>query len=216
MSGTAAEQGALQIIESILSEADTQAKKLRENAERAAQAELDEARRQAQAARQGILDKAELAAQKTRAREAATARTEARRILLAAREELVARALHKISEELKALRNDPTSCRTSLANLAREAAIAVDEAAVVLRIAPSDAAIADAAFLEELSGSIRAASGRAPQLSIEVAPRDLGGGCEAASMNGRVVFDNTFRRRLERGMRELRAAVIAQTGQSHG
>jgi vacuolar-type H+-ATPase subunit E/Vma4 len=216
MSGEAVDTGERQIVESILSDAEIEARRHREDAERAAQAELDGARRKADTVRQEILKAAEQTAAKAYAREVATAKAEARRILLAGREEFVGRALVQIGEGLAALRNDAQRYRESLGNLAREAALAVDEPEVVLKVGKRDEAIADAGFLEELSRSIGLATGRAPKLTLEVASGDLGGGCVAVSGNGRVVFDNTFRRRMERGMREIRGAIVKETVQDDG
>ena len=216
MSGELSDSGALQIIDSILSEAEAQAGKRRDEGARAAKAELARAERQAETVREGIVKQGEQVAAKAYAREMATAKTEVRRILLATREERVQRATVQIEEELQALRSDPTRYRTSLRNLALEAVLAVDAPEVVLKLAKSEAGMADSAFIEGLARSVQEATGHAPALTVDLSLEDLGGGCLAMSGNGRVVFDNTFHRRMERAAQEIRAAVIKEAAQENG
>jgi len=214
MSDQTVDTGEREIIASILTEADTQAQRKRAEADRAAQAELDKARRQAETVRGRIMKEAEQTASRAIAKENAAARAEARRVLLTAREELVGHALQEIDKRLKALREDPEQYRVSLANLAKEAILAVDQPEVILKVSAGDNAITDATFLEDVSRDVKAAGGHVNKVTLEVAPGDLGGGCVVTSGNGRVVFDNTFRRRLEREMPAVRAALIEEMKQT--
>jgi len=203
--------GAPQIIASIQADAEVQVQRSKTDAERAGQMELKKVQRQADTVRKEVLAKAEESAAKARARELATAKTEARRILLAARETLIAQALGQIEEALKALRADTGRYRTSLLHLAGEAIPAVGCDEVVLKVSKGEEAVVDGAFLEELAAGVRASAGRRFQVDLCVEERDLGGGCVAESVDGRVVFDNTFRRRLERAMPGIRAAIVKES-----
>jgi vacuolar-type H+-ATPase subunit E/Vma4 len=147
--------------------------------------------------------------EKIRTREVSTARIEARRLLLNARERAVVRVFDEIMSGLGFMREDPGRYRDSLTRLAVEAVRAVGGEGIVLRLSERDRGLADEGFMQAVSDGAGMAAG-AGSLRLEFDTADTGGGCVATSADGRVVFDNTFPRRLERMRSELRALIVEE------
>ncbi len=216
MSGDALDSGGRQIIESILSDADAQALRLVENAESTASALRAKARKEGERTRDALLARATEQCGRIRAQGLATARIEAKRLLLAAREDLAGRFLEQIEEKLAATVRSSETYSQSLWNLAAEAVAAIGLPEVVLRISQADAGILGDGFAGRLvaDGAVRAAgvSRIAPQFDENA----LGGGCIAQSPDGRIVFDNTYSKRMQRKRRELRAMIVRDVMNGHG
>ena len=195
------------IIGQIIGDAEDQARRLIENAGIGVTAEEKKAEREKARFEEDLRAGWDSRVEKIRTREVSTARIEARRLLLNARELAVARVFDEIRAGLGHLREDPGRYRESLKRLAVEAVSAVGGDEVVLRLSERDRGLADEAFTK----AVMEASGRAGDagaLKLEFHAVDSGGGCVAASPDGRVVFDNTFARRLERMRSELRSYII--------
>mgnify|MGYP000864743278 CR=1 FL=1 len=216
MSGDALDAGGLQIVESILSDADAQASRIIDSAENAAQAAREKARIEGERGRDESLVKARERCAKLRAQELATARIEAKRLLLAAREDVAERVLGQIEERLEAVRRSPETYARSLRNLAVEAVAAIGRPEVVLRISQTDAALVSGAFASQVASDGRAAAAGVTSVTLQLDARDWGGGCIAQSPDGRVVYDNTYRTRMQRKRRELRAMIVRDVMDSHG
>mgnify|MGYP000847710577 FL=1 len=216
MSGDALDAGGLQIVESILSDADAQASRIIDSAENAAQAAREKARIEGERGRDESLVKARERCAKLRAQELATARIEAKRLLLAAREDVAERVLGQIEERLEAMRRSPETYARSLRNLAVEAVAAIGRPEVVLRISQTDAALVSGAFASQVASDGRAAAAGVSSVTLQLDARDWGGGCIAQSPDGRVVYDNTYRTRMQRKRRELRAMIVRDVMDSHG
>jgi len=200
----------LEIVEKILADAESQAQRVIENANRAAEAETEKARKEAQRIQDDILAEAEQKAENLRSRELSTAKIEAKRTLLRAREEAVSKVLGQVETILKGIREDRDRYGRSLANLAVEAVTAVGEPEVVLKVSQADEGVVDNTFIDGVSSRVRELSGDETRIELEFDLEDMGGGCVAKSTQGRVIFDNTFRRRLERMKPQLRAAIIRE------
>ena len=201
------------ITEKILADAQAQARKLVDNAGRSAEAESRKTEREIAKIEEDIRAGWDAKVEKLRMREVSTARVEARRIILNAREEAVKRVFAEIGQGLEHLRTDPGRYRESLRNLAAEALTAIGGGEAVLRICERDSAVAGEAFAQDL-GTYLGRTGEGPRFRIEYEGRDNGGGCIASSPDGRIVFDNTFGRRLERLRSELRALIIEGLAES--
>lgn len=210
MNKNAAAEPELEIIQSILAEAESKAQRTRDSAKNAIEAEDSKALREREEMARDILAKAAETARKLGSREIATANMEAQRILLKAREEAVDAVVMQIESKLKVLRGNPEMYRSSLAFLAAEAVSAVGEAEVRLYVSSADRPFVDSAFVGSIRSSARDHSGREPVLHIDYRQTDLGGGCIAASLDGRIVFDNTFSRRLERMKTQLRTSIVKE------
>ncbi|MGD9140826.1 MAG: V-type ATP synthase subunit E family protein [bacterium] len=196
------------IIEEILADAEAQARKLVENAGRSAVAEEKKTEKEIEKIREDARAGWDSRVEKIRMREVSTARIEARRILLDAREQAVAKMFAEIEEGLDHLREDPGRYRESLRNLAVEAVAAIGGEGVVLRFSEKDRGLADEALLGEIRAGVEAvAGGTAFQAEFTAG---AGGGCVAASADGRVVFDNTLGRRLERMRSGIRAMIVGR------
>lgn len=216
MSGDALDAGGLQIVESILSDADAQASRIIDSAENAARAAREKARIEGERGRDESLVKARERCAKLRAQELATARIEAKRLLLAAREDVAERVLGQIEERLEAVRRSPETYARSLRNLAVEAVAAIGRPEVVLRISQTDAVLVGGAFASQVASDGRAAAAGVTRVTLQLDARDWGGGCIAQSPDGRVVYDNTYRTRMQRKRRELRAMIVRDVMDSHG
>ncbi len=198
------------IIQKILDDAEAQAKRILDGANRTADSHRKKAETQAESIRQEILDQARAKAEALRAKEVATARLESKRILLGAREEVVNRAFKRIEQELANLRNSQDYRRILLA-LAREAIGAIAESKVALRVSKTDEKLIDEAFMAELRHMLGQESGRDKvEIDIKLDPQLDDGGCIATSEDGRVVFDNTFTRRFRRIRSEIRSMLIGE------
>jgi vacuolar-type H+-ATPase subunit E/Vma4 len=198
------------IVQSILAEAEAQAQRIIESARKIVEAENERTRKEVEANRQEILAKADERAKKIRAREVATAHVESQRVLLKAREDAVTNVVARIEEGLRALRKDAAQYRQSLLNLACEAIGSVGGNEVRLVVSNADREFLDHEFLDAVGTALRAQLGSAPAIVPEFREDDLDGGCVALSPNGRVVYENTFPRRLERMRRRLRASIVRE------
>ena len=131
-----------------------------------------------------------------------------------ARELAVAAVFDEIKAGLGHLRENPGSYRESLRNLAVEAVAAVGGDEAVLRISERDRGFADDAFAEDVRERLKTAAG-GTDFRVEFDSGDNGGGCAAASADGRIVFDNTYGRRLERLRSEIRAMIVVELDKSN-
>jgi len=145
-----------------------------------------------------------------KSKEIASAQIESKRLLLKAREQAISGILEVIGQGLDRVREDPSRYRKALRKLAAEAVTALDLPEVVLRLAPEDAAIAEGGFTGEVAGDVKTVSGKDVEIKIETDAGLSSGGCIAASVDGRIIFDNTFRRRLERMRPELRSLIARE------
>lgn len=193
----------------ILADAEAQAGKIMENAGRSAAAEKNKTRMEIDKIRQDARAGWEAKVEKIRKREVSIARIEARRILLEAREQAVARMFAEIEEGLGHLREDPGRYRECLRTLAAEAVAAIGGEGVVLKFSEKDRGLADESLLGEIRAAVESVAGGAV-FRAEFAAGDNGGGCVAASADGRVVFDNTLGRRLERMRSGIRAMIVGK------
>jgi len=198
------------MVERILGDARSEADRAIKNAERSAEAERRKAEAEAGKAREEILERIRRKAEALKSKEIATANIEAKRMLLKAREQAIAGVLGKIAERLAEVRKDVPEYRKALRSLAVEAVTAVDLPVVTLRVAPEDVAIADGGFIEQVTADVKASTGKDVKISIEKDAELASGGCVAASEDGRIIFDNTFRRRLERIKPEFRSLIARE------
>ena len=203
------------IIEQIIGDAEAQARKLIENARLSVTAEEKKTERELAKFEEDVRSGWEARVEKIRMREVSTARIESRRILLNAREEAVARVFGDITASLGHLREDPGCYRESLRGLAVEAVVAVGGEEAVLRISERDRGFADDAFIEGVSGRAKTLAA-GTSFRVEFDSGDNGGGCIATSADGRIVFDNTYGRRLDRLRPEIRAMIVGELDRDNG
>jgi vacuolar-type H+-ATPase subunit E/Vma4 len=199
-----------EIIEKILSDGEAQAKQVTDNARRSEQSEKRKAEAEAKKIRDQVIGQAEAKARTWKSKEVASAHIEAKRTSLRAREEAIAKVFEAIEREVAKLRESPQLYREALVNLAVEAVSAVGEAEARLKVGTDDGDIVDEAFLGEVDRRIEQSLGRSVKIALERDPGLSGGGCAALSADGRIIFDNTFRRRLERLKPELRSVVVKE------
>jgi V/A-type H+-transporting ATPase subunit E len=203
------------IIEQIIGDAEAQAGKLIENARLSVTAEEKKTERELAKFEEDVRSGWEARVEKIRMREVSTARIESRRILLNAREEAVVRVFGDIKAGLGHLREDPGRYRESLRSLAVEAVAAVGGEEAVLRVSERDRGFADDAFIEDVRGRVNTlAAGTG--FRVEFDSGDNGGGCIATSADGRIVFDDTYGRRLDRLRPEIRAMIVGELDRDNG
>lgn len=202
------------ITEKILADAHSQAERLIENADRAAAAERKKTDSEISKIEEDIRAGWDTKVEKLRMREVSIARIEARRILLNAREKAVTKMFDEIERGLEALRENPGRYREGLKNLAAEAVEAVGGDEVILKFSERDKGLVNDAFLKDLEDGIKSIAG-STRFRVEF-DRDLrGGGCICISADGRIVFDNTFERRLDRLRPELRSMIVGELTRNH-
>jgi vacuolar-type H+-ATPase subunit E/Vma4 len=205
--GTAPEEG---IIEKILGDGEAQARRVVDNARRSEQSEMRKAEAEADKIRKEIVSKAEAKAGTLRSKVIATGHIEAKRMILRAREQAISRVFETIARELEKVRENPADYRKALGNLAVEAITAVGGPEVTLKICKEDQSLADDALLAEISRRAGDETGSETKVTLEIDPGLTGGGCIAVSGRGRIVFDNTFGRRLERMKPALRSVIVRE------
>ena len=189
------------LTQAILAQAEAEAEKTRENAEAEAARIISEAEREA--ARQQDLAKATEAARTERENVStlATARLEARRQFLEAREELIERVFAQLKERLETARLAP-SYSPLLLNLVREAVAALEGEDFVVAVAQQDYDLAKKA--------LASVSIEGKRIEVRADERVRAGGCIVSQSDGRCLYDNTFDSIIARHRPRLRA-LVAET-----
>jgi len=151
-----------------------------------------------------------------KSKEIAGGHIEAKRVLLRAREEAISRVFDTILGELEKLHRDGARYRQALVGLAAEAVGAIGEKEVEVVLGKEDQGLADERLIVDISKRLDSES--VPGIKMEiVVDRSLdGGGCVARSKDSRIIFDNTFRRRLERMKPSLRSTIVSEVLKSDG
>ena len=205
-----------EIIGKIMSDGEARAQRVLDNAKRSVEAEKRKAETEAGKVRKEMLDQVKRKVAALKSKEIAGGHIEAKRVLLRAREEAISRVFDTISAELEKLHRDGTRYRQALVNLAAEAVGAIGEKEVEVVLGKDDQDLADERLVADISKRLDAEG--VPGIEIElVVDRSLdGGGCVARSKDSRVIFDNTFRRRLERMKPSLRSTIVSEVLKSDG
>jgi vacuolar-type H+-ATPase subunit E/Vma4 len=204
---TAPEEG---IIAKILGDAEAEAKRVVDNARRSERSEKRKAESEAAKIRGDIVGKAEAKAGTLKSKVIATGHIEAKRMVLRAREEAITKVLEMIERELKTMRKNPAEYRQALANLAVEAVSAVGESEVTLKFGEADDHLADDGLIGEITRRAAERSKREIKITREIDPAITSGGCVAVSKEGRINFDSSFARRLERMKPALRSVIVRE------
>ena len=163
-----------EIVEKILADAESQAQRAIENARRVAQAEADKARKEGRKIQAEILAQAEDKVEKLKLREVSTAKIEAKRILLGAREEAVAKVFTQIEGDLNEIRQNSDQYRRALGNLAADAILGVGEREIVLKVSRADKALVDDAFIDDVRRRVSERSGAEPKGLRQYLPEKVG------------------------------------------
>jgi vacuolar-type H+-ATPase subunit E/Vma4 len=200
------------MVEKILGDARSEADRAIKNAGRSVEAERRKAEAEAEKVRQEILERVQRKVDRLKAKETASAQIESKRMLLKAREQAISGILETVAQELEKVREDHSRYRKVLRKLAAEAVAAVDLPEVVLRLTPEDAALVKEGFAGEVTADVKAMVGKGIEIKVETETEEglASGGCIAASGDGRIIFDNTFNRRLERMRPELRSLIVRE------
>jgi vacuolar-type H+-ATPase subunit E/Vma4 len=69
--------------------------------------------------------------------------------------------------------------------------------------------------LRAIRAAVDARSGGGVHVDVEFVCDSIDAGCVASTPDGRIVYDNTYQRRLERQRRSLRRAIQREIEQSH-
>ena len=115
-----------------------------------------------------------------------------------------------IERELDNVREKPTEYRAALLNLTVEAAVAVGTHKVAISYTDNDLKLADRKFAEDAVAAVSEILKTDIKVEVRADPALSGGGCVATSEDGRIVFDNTFKRRLERMKPALRSVIVRE------
>lgn len=193
------------IIEKILGDARSEARRIIEKAQRALDSQRKNAEMEASRLRHEIIRRKMEQIDKLRKREISIARIEAKRILLNTREKLISIVLDGVKQRLSVLRREP-GYREVLLNLASEAVRSIGGAHVILRLSKLDEKIVDADFITELVARL----GERPKIEIRTDLDENQAGCIAVSSDYRMIFDNTFDARIRRFERVLRARIAEE------
>jgi V/A-type H+-transporting ATPase subunit E len=198
------------IIEKIASDGEAEARRVVENARRSERSEKRKAEAEAAGIREDVVGKAEAKAAALRSKVIAIGHIEAKRMMLGAREEAVGKVFETIEQELEKVRKSPAEYRKALANLAVEAVSAIGESEVTLKLGDVDRDLADGELMGEITRRAAERAGREVSITLETDSSITSGGCVAVSTDGRINFDNSFARRLERMKPELRSLIVRE------
>jgi V/A-type H+-transporting ATPase subunit E len=199
-----------EIINKILGDGKARADRVLDNARRSADSENRKAEAEAERIRKEMLDQVARKARVLESKEIAGAHIEAKRILLRAREEAIERVFKMIREDLDKLHDDTSRYRQALVGLAAEAVRAIGEPEVVLAVGEEDGDLVESGLAKEIENSLASEGSDEVRIEMIVDPKVSGGGCVARSKDARVIFDNTFSRRLEREKPALRSTIVSE------
>jgi vacuolar-type H+-ATPase subunit E/Vma4 len=216
MSEEPASRSEEEIIGKILGDGKARADRVIESARRSSDSEKRKAEAEAEKARKEILDQADRKAAVLKSKETAGGHIEAKRILLRAREEAISKVFDTIRRELDSTHKDTAAYRKSLVNLGAEAVRAIGEPQVTLVLGKEDEALASKELASDIVGELGSDGAKGVRIEVVVDPDVVGGGCVAKSVDSRVVFDNTFSRRLERMKPSLRSTIVSEVLKSDG
>jgi vacuolar-type H+-ATPase subunit E/Vma4 len=209
MSETVSRGGEDEIIGKILSDGQTRAKRILDGAERTAESERRKAEAEADKVRKETMDQVARKAETVRSKEVAGAHIEAKRILLRAREDAISRVFETIREELKKVHDDESRYRDALVR-------AIGGSGVTVALCEEDRALSGADLAAEIEAKLAREGSGDIKIHIVIDPGVVGGGCVARSGDSRVIFDNTFPRRLERMKPSLRSIIVNEVLKSDG
>ena len=184
----------------ILADAQRKVKRNLTKAERAAKKTLDGAQKEAERIVSLARGQAEMRAKRESASAQASLGAEVRRIELSARERLIERIFERALEEQPA--REESERRQVLEALTSAALAAMEGDRFTATVAPGDAPLLDDVFLER----IRERAGRTVHIRAQTGD-GIKGGVKLAAEDGRLLYDNTLRARLERLTPALRLAV---------
>jgi vacuolar-type H+-ATPase subunit E/Vma4 len=205
-----------EIIDKVLHDGKAAAGRILDNARRSAESEKRKAETEAGRVRKEIMDQVMRKVATLKSKETAGAHIEAKRILLRSREGAISRVFDTIREELDRLHGDSALYRKGLVNLAVEAVRAIGDTQVTLVLGKDDEALATAEFIAEVAGRLASEGLNAVEIDMVIEPGVAGGGCVARSKDSRIIFDNTFSRRLERVKPSLRSTIVSEVLKSDG
>jgi V/A-type H+-transporting ATPase subunit E len=196
------------MVESIRADADAQIREIMDSANAAAQKETEQIEKAADGIREEILVRARDKAKKLREREISLANVEARRVVLAAREQSVNKVCDRIRAALNIIRADGAVYPHSLTVLLWEASNAIGDSKLRVTLSERDRGVVEAI----LTGSPKF---NGEDIDLAFISEHDGGGCVGQSHDGRIAFDNTYARRLALAMRELCAKIIQEMAKHH-
>ncbi len=164
---------------------------------------------EAQSLRNAVMIAAQAEAQAEEKRILAAVNLETRKIILTAREELVAQVIAQLQDRVSAWRAT-SGYRQYLKSLVIQAARAVSCSAMEVVTAAADQAVIDDNFRREVAQSLKDKYGQAAELTFIVDPVFTDAGVRVRSLDRRVVYDNTFGARLQRSYETIRTAILKE------
>lgn len=199
-----------EIIGKILGDGKARAERMIENAGRSADAEKRKAQAEAEKVRREILERVRRKAAVLKSKEIAGGHIEAKRVLLRAREEAISGVFDTIRQELGKIHRDNARYRKALVNLAGEAVRAIGGPEVTVVLGKEDEVLANEELISDIIEELRSQGIEDIRIETAVDSQIAGGGCLARSMDSRVIFNNTFERRLERMKPPLRSTIVSE------
>lgn len=205
-----------EIIRKIMSDGEARAARLLDNAGRSVEGESRKAEAEAEKVRNEMLGQVKRKVETLKSKEIAGGHIEAKRVLLRSREEAISKVFDTILKELDNLHRDGPRYREALISLAVEAVGAIGEKEVTVTLGKDDENLADEKLVSDIGGRLDSQGSPGIAIEIVVDPSLEGGGCVAGSKDLRIIFDNTFKRRLDRLKPSLRSTIVSEVLKSDG
>jgi len=202
---TTTQEGLQALAQRILDDARRQGETIIEEGEAHADLTITQAREEIETTRAQILADAEERAASLRRQAASSARVEAKRVLLAKREELINRTFERAWQQLLQPR-PPEQYAAVLRRLTVEGAARLGGGMLEIRVNSADRSVLSPETLRTAEDELRQ-SGIKANLYLAEQTEAIAGGVIIAKDGGRMVFDNSFEGRLERMKDRLRLEV---------
>jgi V/A-type H+-transporting ATPase subunit E len=201
----AAEKGS-RLIEDIRKDAQTEAAKIKDEAQRAAQERVRQFERQMEDIK-AEAEKAAAAQEESVKRTLQAAFTvEMRRISLAARDQALKNILSRVEEKMAALMSSK-KYRDLLLALVVEAAIGLGADQAEVNASPQELALIDEAFLKEAAAKVKSLVLRDVKITKGSAAPLLLQGIVLAAADGHTAYNNQIRTRLLRRQSDIRKLI---------
>ncbi|HBP90353.1 MAG TPA: hypothetical protein DD706_21995 [Nitrospiraceae bacterium] len=189
--------------EALLGEAQQEAARIIERAEKDAVALKEATEREAQQIVQDAVAQEEAIGRRDARRKMAAADLEAMRLVYTAREEIIQQCFDGLNQALREVPHQPDYSGI-LEKLVKEAADSLQQSEIVLGVRPADRHLVNPDWCQSLGARL--------EITVQVSaePTHIDGGVVVSSQNGRLRFDQSFEALVLRHEEALRSIMAQQ------
>lgn len=197
--------GSIDFLDVILTDAEETAKRILEDAQRAAEAKRNSAREEMAKWEAFFADKTEQGKRRIEKNSQNNIEMEKRKIELALREQIISESIQAAMEKVKAFAASPEYASV-LRHLLTEAVYGIGKTDLIVSISAAETGVVTQELLNRWASELSSEIG--VPLQLELSPLRLRSqGISVSDRSGRVVYDNRFETRLIRYQSAIRKAV---------